>query len=123
MNRRAAGCLLVGVVAFVAIGLFGLSLALSRGDDCPPQLQWAERVYEPTGTPAASPAFTASGEPVLLGSTFVGLSTRAVYGPPGSSPSERAADRPDRIALECGGGTYQSYAYATDLPAAPSTVP
>ena len=119
MNWRAAGCLVTGVVAFVALGVLGLSLALSRDAGCPASLQWAERVYEAEGTPAASPAFPTEGSAVELGATFIGLSTRAVYGPPGSSPSEQAADRPDRIALDCGDGSYQSYRYVSDLPTAP----
>lgn len=117
MNRRAAGCLIVGVGGFLAIGLLGLSLALNRPGGCPARLQWAERVYEPAGTPAPSPAFSAVGEPVELGSTLLGLASRRVYGPPGSTPSTRAADRPDEISLECGDGTYQSYAYTSELQA------
>ena len=34
-----------------------------------------------------------------------------MYGPPGSSPSTEAADRPETIALDCADGTYQTYAW------------
>jgi hypothetical protein len=118
MNWRAAGCLVAGVATFLAITLLGLSLSIGRGDGCPAQLQWAERVYLPVGSPGPVASFAESGAPVKLGSTFIGLSTRAVYGPPGSSPSELAADRPSEIAMDCADGTFQGYRYSSDLPAA-----
>ena len=118
MNWRAAGCGVIGVATFLAITLLGLSLAIGRGDGCPAQLQWAERVYLPVGSPGPDPSFAESGEPVELGSTFIGLSTRTVYGPPGSRRSQLAADRPSTIAMDCGDGTFQGYRYSSDLPAA-----
>jgi hypothetical protein len=118
MNRRAVGCLIAGVGTFLAVGLFGMSLALNRLDGCPSQLQWAERTYRSAGSPAPSPDFAGGGQAVELGSTFLGLATRRVYGPPGSSPSTAAADRPDEIALDCADGTFQSYRYTSDLPVA-----
>jgi len=117
MNWRAAGCLVVGVATFLAITLLGLSLSIGRLDGCPAQLQWAERVYLPVGSPGPDASFDESGAPVELGSTFIGLATRTVYGPPGSSPSELAADRPDVIAMDCADGTFQTYRYSRDLPA------
>ena len=54
------------------------------------------------------PSF-AEGSPVEIGSTFIGLTTRKVWGPPGSAPSASAADRPDRIVLDCDNGTVQAY--------------
>ncbi len=74
-----------------------------------PGLQWADRIYTAQGTPAPSPAFATSGEAVPIGSTFFGLTTRQMYGPPGSSPSAEADDRPETIALDCADGTYQTY--------------
>ncbi len=121
MNWRAAGCLLIGMATFVAIGLLGMSLAFGDLDGCPPGVLWGDRAYHPQGSPRPSPGVQDAGEgaAVEIGSTFVGLTTRRVYGPPGSSPSTDAADRPERIALECGDGTYQAYRWdGITLPAA-----
>lgn len=107
MNLRAIGCLVVGVAAFVALGVFGLSLALRDAEGCPATLQWADRGYRSVGTPAPSP--DVGGPAVDIGSTLMGPITRRAFGPPGSSPSTDAAARPALIALECGDGTYQTY--------------
>jgi len=107
MNWRAAGCAVVGVAVFVAIGLLGLRLAFQDATGCPPNLQWADRTYAAVGTPAPSPDL--GGDAVPIGSTFMGPITRQVFGPPGSSPSTEAADRPETIALDCADGTYQVY--------------
>lgn len=121
MNWRAAGCLLIGMGTFVAIGLLGMSMAFGELDGCPPRVQWSDRAYHPVGSPLASAVVQGAGggAAVEIGSTFVGLTTRRVYGPPGSSPSTDAADRPERIALECGDGTFQAYRWdGITLPAA-----
>ena len=110
MNWRAAGCLVVGVVAFVGLGLFGMSLAFRAAAGCPPRLQWADRASLAAGTPAPSPDL-GSGPAAPIGSTFMGPTTRQVFGPPGSSPSTQAEDRPERIALDCADGTFQVYAW------------
>jgi hypothetical protein len=114
MNLRAAGCLLVGVAAFVGMGLWGLSLALRDAEGCPTTLQWEDRSYESRGTPAPSP--DVGGPAVDIGSTLMGPITRRTYGPPGSSPSTDAADRPATISLDCGDGTYQTYLWDTAAP-------
>lgn len=108
MNWRAIGCGLLAAAVFVAIGLYGMSLAFSRLDGCPNLLQWGDRTYLPNGPVSASPSFV-QGSPVEIGSTFIGLTTRRVWGPPGSSPSPLAADRPDSIILDCDNGTFQAY--------------
>ncbi len=108
MNWRAIGCGLLAAVVFVGIGLYGMSLAFSRLDGCPTLLQWGDRTYLPAGSAVASPSF-AEGSPVEIGSTFIGLTTRRVWGPPGSSPSPLAADRPDSIILDCANGTVQAF--------------
>jgi hypothetical protein len=115
MNLRAVGCAVIGVAAFVGLGLWGLSLAFQDASGCPPTLQWADRAYVGAGTPAPSPDL-GSGEPVYIGSTFMGPLTRRAYGPAGSSPSTDAAARPERIALECGDGTFQTYRWAAATP-------
>jgi hypothetical protein len=117
VNWRAIGCLTVGALAFIGIGLLGMSLAFSRLEGCPRQVQWGDRAYLPAGTSAPSPDFDEPGEPVHIGSTFIGLTTRRVFGPPGSAPSTEAEDRPDRIAIDCDDGTFQTYIRGTDLTA------
>ena len=52
----------------------------------------------------------AETNPVEIGSTFIGLTTRKVYGPTAIDPTDPNAPRPSRIVLECGDGTYQAYA-------------
>jgi hypothetical protein len=111
MNWRAIGCLVIGAAVFVGIGLLGMSFAFRAQPGCPASLQWADRAYLAQGTPAPSPAFASPGEAVAIGSTFFGLTTRQMYGPPGSSPSTEAEDRPDTVALDCADGTYQTYAW------------
>jgi hypothetical protein len=120
VNWRAAGCILAGIGIFLAITLFGMSLAFSGAKGCPPRLQWGDRSYLPVGGPMDEPAFEEPGEPVALGSTFIGLTTRTVFGPHGSQPSAPAGDRPDEIALDCDDDTFQTY--AVDRIIAPTSV-
>jgi hypothetical protein len=112
---RAIGCGGLAIIVFLGIGLFGMSLAFSRLEGCPDRLQWGDRAYLPVGTPAAAPSF-ADGSPVEIGSTFIGLTTRQVWGPPGSSPSKAASDRPNRIFLDCADGSVQAFAGESQAP-------
>jgi hypothetical protein len=109
VNWRAAGCLLLGMATFLGVGLLGLAVAFRSEPGCPSRLQWADRTYLADGTPAPSPAFTVAGPAADIGSTFMGLTTRRVLGPPGSSPSTAAADRPESVALDCADRTFQTY--------------
>jgi hypothetical protein len=122
VNWRAAGCLTAIFGSFLLVGLFGMYLAFSEQSGCSAVLQWSDRVYRATGTPAPSPAFETDGEPVNIGSTFAGLTTRTVYGPPGSVRSASAADRPETVAMDCGDDSFQTYAWdgltRTPLPGA-----
>ena len=108
MNWRAIGCGTLAIAVFVAVGLYGMSKAFDRADGCPARLQWDARAYLPDGSPAPEPSF-ADGSPVEFGSTFIGLTTRKVWGPPGSSPSSAPEDLPDRIFLDCDNGSVQAY--------------
>jgi hypothetical protein len=108
MNWRAIGCGVVAAAVFVALGLYGLSLAFRDAQGCPATLQWGDRGYEAVGSPLPSPDL-GPGDAVQIGSTFMGPTTRQVFGPPGSSPSTDAADRPATIALDCADGSYQVY--------------
>ena len=118
MNPRAIGCIAAGCIVFVLIGIAGLNLASSRVG-CPSGIGWQDRAYAPQGTPAPSPV-AGDGDPVKLGSTFIGLTTRAVYGPAGADPSASGTDRPEVIALDCGDGTFQTYRSTGVLPTRPT---
>jgi hypothetical protein len=106
VNLRAIGCMTLGAVLFVLVGIVGVNLATSR-TGCPDRLQWIDLSYRAEGTPRPSPA-AGDGDPVRLGATFVGLTTRDIFGPPGSDPSN-AGERPDVIAMACGDGTFVTY--------------
>jgi hypothetical protein len=116
VNWRLLGCAVLAAAVFIGLGLLALNLAMGRVG-CPPTLQWGDRLYDAVGEPTSIPV-VGGGEPVLLGSTFVGALTRDVYGPAGSSPSPDAEDRPDEIALSCGNGTFQTYAFSAVIPTA-----
>lgn len=108
MNWRAAGCLLVGAVLFVGIGLLGLWRATSQ-TGCFDELHTADGVYRAAGTAAPTPALTGGEQPVEIGTTLVGLATRRVYAPAGTNPNDPNAPRPSEVAVECGDGTFQPY--------------
>ena len=116
MNGRAIGCIALGAVIFVLIGIAGINVASSR-IGCPDRLQWGDRFYAPTGTPAPSPETGGGGHsPAKLGSTFFGLTTRSIYGPPGSASASPGSAQPDLIAMECGDGRFQTYRKAAQAP-------
>jgi hypothetical protein len=116
VNGRAIGCIALGAIVFVLIGIAGINVASSR-IGCPNRLQWGDRFYAPIGTPAPSPNVGDGDAPVKLGSTFIGLTTRAIYGPtsPGSASS---APQPGAIAMDCGDGRFQTYGKAGPAPTA-----
>ena len=122
MNWRAIGCLGVIFGGFLIVSLLGLAVAFRDQAGCPANLQWNDRVYLADGTPAPSPAFDIDGPAATIGSTFLGLTTRTVYGPPGSSPSTEAADRPPVVSMDCNDGSFQTYRWdgltRTPLPSA-----
>lgn len=113
MNWRAVGCGTLAAVVFVGIGLLGMSMAFSGIDGCPDRLQWEESSYLPHGEPVASPGFP-DGPAVEIGSTFIGLTTRRVWGPPGSLPAGGSGetsglDKPQQLILDCADGTVREY--------------
>ncbi len=110
MNLRAIGCMVIGSLVFIGVGLLGLSMATTQAG-CPDHLQWADVGYRPDRGPTSSPTISGQADvhPVEIGSTFIGLTTRKVYGPPGTDPSDVNAARPDQIVMECGDGTYRTY--------------
>ena len=111
MNWRAIGCLGLIFGAFLVVGLLGMNVAFSGSSGCPANVRWSDRVYLADGSAASSPGFEQPGPAATIGSTFFGLTTRTVFGPPGSSASTEAADRPEAISIDCGNGTYQRYAW------------
>lgn len=106
MSWRLLGCGLLAAAVFVGLGVWALSLAMGRVG-CPTTLYWGDETYVASGEPTATPE-VGEGEPVRLGVTFVGVLTREVYGPEGSSPSA-AGERPEQLALDCGDQTFQTY--------------
>jgi hypothetical protein len=122
VNWRAIGCLTMIFGGFLLVGLLGLTVAFRDQAGCPVNLQWADRLYLADGTPAPSPAFDVDGPAANIGFTFIGLTTRTVYGPPGSSRSTAAADRPRVVSMDCNDGTFQTYEWdgvtRTPLPSA-----
>ena len=115
MNWRVIGCGTLAIAVFLAVGLLGMSMAFNGLDGCPHRLQWGDRAYLAVGSPVAEPSF-AEGSPAPIGSTFIGLTTRRVWGPPWSAPSQSAADRPDRIFLDCDDGSVQQFEVQTPAP-------
>lgn len=111
MNWRAIGCGGSAAAAFIAIGLLAMWLAFGGEEGCPTSLRWAERTYVADGVATDAPVVAADGEPVEIGSTFVGLTTRRVFGAPGTPLAPTGDARPATIAVECGDGTYQTYAW------------
>lgn len=107
MNARAIGCAALGIVLFVAVGVAGLMLAMP-GSGCPPRLQWADLGYLPVGSPAPSPSLDGQ-ELVVIGSTFVGLTTLEVYAPPDAQAAASAGVRPEQVVVSCGDGTFLAY--------------
>jgi hypothetical protein len=123
VSRRAIGFVIAGSVVFILIGVVGLNLAFSR-IGCPDRIQWRDLSYLPKGSPLPSPYAGDTGIPAKLGTTFIGLTTRDIYGPAGSSQSPQAAVRPTVIAMDCGDGTFLTYGQAGPAPTAtPSPTP
>jgi hypothetical protein len=106
VNRRAVGCAVIGVVVFLAAGAFGLSRALAPSG-CPGRMQYVAQAYLPEGSPRSSP----DAELVQIGSTFIGLTTRAVYAEAGTAPSGQG-EPPDSFVLDCADGTFQAFVRA-----------
>ena len=115
MSWRLLGCAVLAAAVFVGLGLLALNLAIGR-IGCPPTVVWGDRTYDAEGDPTQEPV-VGVGEPVLLGSTFIGALSREVWGPEGTDPTPTEGDvLPDEIALSCGDGTYQSYAFSGLVP-------
>ena len=109
MNFRVAGCGILGVVAFVGIGLFGIWRAGAPAE-CPDALPYEPAAFRPVGEPAAEPSLEGSaGPPERAGTTSFGLARWDVYVEPGFAPAASGDPLPQRIVLDCGNGEYQAY--------------
>jgi hypothetical protein len=111
VNWRGIGCLAAGLGLFVIVALVGIWVAFGNAapSGCAPALRWIDDRYAAVGTPAPSPDLPGPGEPVLIGSTLVGVNTRDAYAPAGSEPLPSAGNRPTIMAVACGDGTFQTY--------------
>jgi hypothetical protein len=113
VNWRALGCGLLAAVVFVAVGIFGISRALTPAE-CPDQLPYQPSAYRPVGEPMSSPALDGGGELVRAGSTSFGLAAWDVWVPEGEVPQASGAALPEHIVLACGDGSYQAYQRGTE---------
>ncbi len=117
MNWRAIGCGLAAAIVFVGLGLWAMSLAFERSVGCTPLLVWQGSAYRSSGA-ASDEVRLPSGEAAeVIGVATVGLTTRTVYGPPGSAASPgpeppgslAPVEPPAELALDCADGTFQAY--------------
>ena len=117
MNWRAIGCGLAAAIVFVGLGLFAMSLAFERSAGCTPLLLWQGIAYRSSGPPTETARLPSGAAPEVVGIATVGLTTRTVYGPPGTAqspvpaPSESATpvEPPAELAVDCADGTFQAY--------------
>jgi hypothetical protein len=110
VNWRAIGCGTLAAGVFIAVGLFAI-LRAEPPPGCPTQLTFTDvGAYEPVGSPSDVPLIErASASPVAGFQTRAGLSTFTVWVDPADAPAASSDPLPDRIALECGDGTFQAY--------------
>lgn len=114
MNWRAIGCGSLAVVAFVGIGLFGIWRSFAP-PECPDRLPYEPAAYQPVGERTAEPRLEGVGEPLLeAGSASFGLAAWDVWVEPGRVPAASGEPLPQRIALDCGDGTFQAFQRGTD---------
>ena len=114
MNRRAIGCGTLAAAVFVAVGVFGI-LRAGAPAECPNLLPYQPANYEPVGAATTEPAMEGIAGPLEpAGSTSFGLARWEVYVEPGFAPAPSGELLPQRIVLECGDGTFQSYQRGTE---------
>jgi hypothetical protein len=110
VNWRALGCGVFAAAIFVGLGIFALTLALND-EGCPERLRTGPRTLRAEGPAAASPRVPgdeSTSPPVEIGTTL-GLTGRSVYVAADEAPEADASAAPDRLALDCGDGTFQGY--------------
>lgn len=113
MNWRALGCGSLAAVAFVGIGLFGISRALAPAE-CPDLLPYEPAPYAPVGARTEEPRLEGISDPLdAAGSASFGLASWEVWVEPGRAPTASGEALPQRIVLDCGDGTFQAYQRGT----------
>jgi hypothetical protein len=114
VNPRAVGCGTVAAVAFVLVGILGISRALAPAE-CPPVLPYEPAPYRPAGSPTLVPTLSGvDDELVPAEGVSFGLAAWAVWVEPGRAPAAPGDPFPQRIVLECGDGTFQAYQRGTE---------
>lgn len=109
MNWRALGCGTLAVVAFVGIGLLGISRSFAPAE-CPTSLPYDPAPYERIGEPSDEPRFEGIDERMeRSGMTSFGLAAWDVWVAEGTAPAASGAPLPPRIVLDCRDGTFQAY--------------
>ena len=109
MNWRVLGCGTLAIVAFIAVGLFGISRAFAPAE-CPDGLRYEPAPYEALGSRTDTPALPGvEGQLERVGSAGFGLASWDVWVEPGMAPAASADPLPERIVLDCGDGTFQAY--------------
>lgn len=110
MNWRAVGCGTLAAGVFVLVGLFAI-LRAEPPPGCPTELAFDDvGAYEPVGSPSDAPRLEGVSASLTPGfQTRAGLSTFTAWVDPADAPAASSDPLPDRIALECGDGTFQAY--------------
>jgi hypothetical protein len=110
VNWRAIGCGTLAAGVFVVVGLFAI-LRAEPPPGCPSDLAFTDLgAYEPVGSPGDTPRLEGVSASLTPGfQTRAGLSTFTVWVDPADAPAASSDPLPERIALECGDGTFQAY--------------
>ncbi|MGH2445060.1 MAG: hypothetical protein ACRDLA_15355 [Thermoleophilaceae bacterium] len=109
MNWRAIGCGTLAALVFVAIGLIGV-WRVSAPTECPELLPYEPASYEPVGETTDGPRLEGVEQPLeRAGPISFGLAAWDVWVEPGRVPAASGEPLPQRIVLECGDGSFQSY--------------
>ena len=110
MSWRAVGCGTVAAGVFVVVGLFAI-LRAEPPPGCPADLSSPMSASTSRSARRAdAPRIEGvSSSPVPGFQTRAGLSTFTVWVDPADAPAASSDPLPERIALECGDGTFQAY--------------
>jgi len=115
VNWRAIGCGGLAAAVFIIVAAFAV-LRAGAPAECPATLPYEPASYRPAGDQTTEPRLEGINEPLeQSGAMTFGLATWEVWVEPGRAPSPSGGEPlPQRIVLECGDGTYQTYQRGTD---------